>query len=98
MLKKCATILEGYPVYFIDVRCPIEVIMERRIDTWKIGYTPEGTIPKPVLLWQELVHEPAIYDLEVDTFIFSPEECAYQIKKRIKHGPFPIAFEKIRNL
>jgi len=98
ILKKCASILEGYPVYFVGVRCPIEVIMERRIDTWKIGYTTEGKIPKPVLLWQNLVHEPGIYDVEVDTSIFSPEECAYQIKQRIKHGPFPTAFEKIRNL
>ncbi|WP_354003254.1 phosphotransferase-like protein [Mucilaginibacter aquariorum] len=28
------------------------------------------------MLWQQAVHNPGIYDLEVDTSINSPEECA----------------------
>ncbi|MCV9885620.1 chloramphenicol phosphotransferase CPT family protein [Metabacillus halosaccharovorans] len=98
ILKKCAMILEGYPAYLIGVHCPIEIIMKRRLTTWNIGYTPDGNIPKPVKLWQKLVHEPGIYDLEVDTSILSSAECANLIRKRIKLGPMPTSFEEIRNL
>ncbi|WP_175639095.1 chloramphenicol phosphotransferase CPT family protein [Metabacillus schmidteae] len=98
ILKKCALILKEFPVYFIGVRCPIEEIMERRRMTWNMGYTSEGEIPKPVQLWQKLVHKPGIYDLEVDTSILSPEDCANLIKLRIKHGPLPTSFKEIRKL
>lgn len=98
ILKKCAVILKDFPVYFIGIHCPINVIMERRLMTWNMGYTTEGEIPKPVELWQELVHKPGIYDLEVDTSILSPEECSNLISKRIKNGPLPTSFEQIRQL
>jgi chloramphenicol 3-O phosphotransferase len=43
-----------------------------------------------------LVHIPGLYDLEVDTFRFTPEECATQIKTRIASGPPPFAFRQIK--
>lgn len=95
ILPKCAQALSGLPVWFVGVRCPIEQIMERRINTWKVGYTAEGMVPKPVQLWQQLVHIPGIYDLEVDTSVLSPEECASLIRQRIEEGPPPTAFQNI---
>ena len=49
----------------------------------------------PVRLWQEEVHNPAIYDLEVDTSLLSPEECAATIRERLDDGPPPSAFRQL---
>ncbi|MBM7553210.1 chloramphenicol 3-O phosphotransferase [Thalassobacillus pellis] len=98
ILPECARILEGFPVLFVGVRCPIEVIMERRIKTWNVGYNDDHEIPKPVSLWQKLVHIPGIYDLEVDTSVLSPEECAELIYKRQEDDPSPTAFKLIKNI
>ena len=89
---------KGLPVLFVGVRCPIEVVVERRLKTGYIGYTAEGKVQKPVSLWQKLVHVPGIYDLEVDTSILTPEECANLILQRIKNGPPPTAFQCIENI
>ncbi|MBH0174317.1 chloramphenicol phosphotransferase [Fictibacillus sp. 23RED33] len=97
ILQQAAQILNGTPAWLIGVRCPIETVMKRRIETWKKGYTPEGNIPKPIELWQKLVHIPGIYDLEVDTSLYTPEECAAKVHQRVYEGSPPIALQKIRS-
>jgi chloramphenicol 3-O phosphotransferase len=87
ILPACARLLDGLPAWFIGVRCPIEVIMQRRQATWGRSYDADGTIPAPILRFQELVHIPGIYDLEVDTSVRSPEECAKAIRVRMDTGP-----------
>ena len=37
------------------------------------------------------MHDPGIYDLEVDTSTASPEACAAAIVRRLAEGP-PVAF------
>jgi len=98
ILPECARILDGLPVLFVGVRCPIEVIMERRTKTWNVGYNDEGEVPKPVALWQKLVHLPGIYDIEVDTSVLSPEECAKLISQELEDGQPQTAFQLIKNL
>lgn len=93
ILPNCARQLIGLPVLFVGVRCPLEVIMERRRATWHVGSADDRSIPEPVRLWQQAVHEPGIYDLEVDTSKLSSEECADVIRQRIEHGPPPLAFQ-----
>lgn len=93
ILPNCARLLKGLPVWFIGVRCPLKVIMERRRATWHVDSTDNGSIPGPVRLWQQAVHVPGIYDLEVDTSIHSSEECADIIRQRIVNGPPPTAFQ-----
>jgi chloramphenicol 3-O phosphotransferase len=97
ILLNCARLLIGLPVLFVGVRCPIEVIMERRLKTGYIEYTPDGEIPKPVSLWQQLVHLPGIYDLEVDTSVLTSEECATLICHRLKSEIPLTAFKNIVN-
>jgi len=48
-----------------------------------------------VRLWQQAVHAPGIYDLEVDTSVLSPEECAGVIRQRLDDGPPPSAFQRL---
>lgn len=96
ILPECARRLSGLPVLFVGVRCPIEIIMERRRTTgWNVGSSADAPVPGPVRLWQREVHIPGIYDLEVDTSSLSPEECAAVIREHLEHGPPPSAFQRL---
>ena len=98
LLGDCARRLTGLPVLFVGVRCPIEVIMKRRNESAPGKYvvgSPDEPFPPPVLLWQEEVHKPGIYDLEVDTSLRSPEGCAGEIRQRLAEGPPGIAFQQL---
>jgi chloramphenicol 3-O phosphotransferase len=95
ILPDCARRLSGLPVLFVAVRCPIEVIMERRRATWGPGSAGGADAPPPVRLWQEAVHIPGIYDLEVDTSMLSPEACAAAIRQQLEQGPPPSAFQRL---
>jgi chloramphenicol 3-O phosphotransferase len=97
ILFDCARRLQGLPVLFVGVRCPSEVIMERRrITGWDVG---TGSEPSPeVLRWQRAVHTPGIYDMEVDTSVLSPAECAEAIRERLLHGPAPSAFAQLADM
>jgi len=95
ILPKCAQQLKGLPVLFVGVRCLLAVIMERRRATWHVGNVDSGSVPKAVSLWQQAVHVPGIYDLEVDTSVLSSEECADLIRQRFEDGPPPSAFQRL---
>jgi chloramphenicol 3-O phosphotransferase len=101
ILADCAERLAGLPVLFVGVRCPIEVIMERRNagqpgrrGAYVTG-SPDEPIPAPVRRWQREVHVPGTYDLEVDTSLLSPAECAGLIRRRLAEGPPPTAFRQL---
>ena len=104
ILTECARRLDGYPVLFVGVRCPVETIMERRraaqVDQpgSYVAASPDEPVPAPVLLWQEMVHQPGIYDLEVDTSILTPEQCADAIATRLRSGEPALAFKTIARL
>lgn len=95
ILPACARLLEGLPVLFVGVRCPLEVIMQRRRATWPDSTPDDGSVPQPVSLWQQAVHVPGIYDLEVDTSVLSAEECAELIRQRLEEGPPPLAIRRL---
>jgi chloramphenicol 3-O phosphotransferase len=93
MLREGARQLAGLPVLFVGIRCPIDVIIKRRIATgWQPAGTEHDPVPPPIALWQREVHIPGIYDLEVDTSVLSPEACAAAIRRRLDEGPPPSAF------
>jgi chloramphenicol 3-O phosphotransferase len=93
ILSDCARRLAGLPAWLVGVRCPLDVVMERRRATW--GAPADGSIPAPVQLWQEAVHTPGIYDLEVDTSVLTAAECATIIRERLENGPPPSAFQRL---
>lgn len=101
ILVESARRLAGLPVLFVGIRCPIEVIMERR-NAGQVGReggyatgTTAEPIPAPVRLWQREVHLPGRYDLEVDTSLLSAAECAEVIRRRLDDGPPPSTFQQL---
>jgi chloramphenicol 3-O phosphotransferase len=104
ILTDSARRLSGLPVLFVGVRCPIDVILDRR-DAGQTGREGEYVkrsaaepIPAPVLRWQNAVHVPGIYDLEVDTSVLTPDECAAAIRRRLDGGPPPSAFRRLEHM
>ena len=45
ILPDCARRLSGLPVLFVGVRCPLEIIMERRRATWGAGDAADAPVP-----------------------------------------------------
>lgn len=87
-LRDCAGRLTGLPTLLVGVRCPIEVIVARRnADPQGGRYAGGPGIPPPVRRWQEAVHVPGLYDLEVDTSVMSPSDCAEAIRLALARGP-----------
>lgn len=100
IVADCARRLVGLPVLFVGVRCPLEIIMERRAasaaDKGYVTGSADDPLPLPVRLWQEEVHRPGVYDLEVDTSLLSPEQCADAIRRRLEQGiARPSAIEQL---
>ena len=81
--------LAGLPTWVVGVRCPLDEIVRRRRASG-VGYEAhgaEGTVRPAVLRWQEAVHRPGRYDLEVDTSVLTPEEAAARILDLVASGP-----------
>ena len=92
ILPQCARLLAGLPVLVVGVRCPLEEILRRRAASEPGSYATAGD---PVRRWQEAVHDPGIYDLEIDTSAVSPADGAAAILARTRHGPAPTACERL---
>lgn len=98
VLREAARRLHGLPVLFVGVRCPLGVIMQRREagepSPLHCSFTGPG-VPEPVLRWQDEVHIPGIYDLEIDTSTMTPAQCSAIIHRRLQEGPPPSAFARL---
>lgn len=74
----------GLTVYFVGVRCPLEVIDARE------GSRP-GRFPGTAYGHFESCHAHGIYDIEVDTSVLSPDACAEEVVTFMAASP-PGAF------
>ena len=87
--------LAGLPVLFVGVHCPIEVILappRRRRGTLRdLGAGRAGAADGAGLA---AVHDPGLYDLELDTSRLTPSECAAAVAERL-HGSPPTAFARL---
>jgi chloramphenicol 3-O phosphotransferase len=82
-----------YPLnpLFVGVYCPFEVADQRE-------QARGDRVLGLVKAHYDLVHAHGIYDLEVDTSILTPLECANQIKQRVQNGPAPDAFKRLQKI
>ena len=93
ILRDCPRRLSGLPVLFVGVRCPVDVIWERRAATWgQVRGMVAQDVVAAVELAQTASHAHGRYDLEVDTSVLSPAEGAQTIRRRLAEGPPGTAF------
>lgn len=97
-LADAANQMRGHHAFLVGVRCPIEEIMRRRDRSGAgyVGSASDGVVPEPVRRWQDAVHQPGVYDLEVDTSLRSPQECAADILDHVATHPAH-AFAELRS-
>lgn len=97
---RCLARLEGLPVLVVGVRCPLEEIMRRRKGSAAhyARATAAEPVPAPVRRWQEAVHDPGLYDLEVNTARSSPQDCAEAILAALHEAPIQSAAQRIAAL
>jgi chloramphenicol 3-O phosphotransferase len=80
----CAAALHDLPAYLIGVHCPLDVLERREKSR---GDRTLGHARAQFAV----VHQSIIYDLEVNTSVFSPTEAAQRVIQRLHDGP-PTAF------
>ncbi len=98
VLGKCARLVKELPVLVVGVRCPLDVIMQRRLATWGQGYNDDGSVPEPILRWQQDAHVPGIYDVEIDTSVTTPEAAARLIQGRLAEERPALAIKQLAAL
>lgn len=89
-LLRCARAIEGNRAYLIGVHCPLDIAEQRERER---GDRSVGLVRGHF----DLVHKLGIYDIEVDTSVLSPEECAQKIKQHIASHE-PAAFFRLARL
>jgi chloramphenicol 3-O phosphotransferase len=93
ILADCARRLRGLPVLFVGVLCPTDVIWQRREATWgQARDAVDEGVRSAVELGQRAARGHT-YDLELDTSLLTPGECAGSIRQRLAEGPRGSAFE-----
>jgi chloramphenicol 3-O phosphotransferase len=82
-------VLDGHPVLFVGVRCPLAVVEQRERERGdRVVGQARGHF--------ESVHAHASYDLEVDTSLLSPRECARRIVEHRQSGGPGHAVDRMR--
>lgn len=79
-VDECARLFADLRAYLIGVQCPLGVVEERE------SRRRDRTLGQARIQFP-LIHRYAVYDLEVDTFRLSPEECAERIIARLETPP-----------
>src|SRR4051794_21492395 len=90
-LKEGVELLADLPVLFVGVQCPLEELERRERERGDRG---EGL----ARFQYGRVHHYGIYDVEVDTSVSSPEECAQQIASALAERASPNAFQRIKEI
>jgi chloramphenicol 3-O phosphotransferase len=89
-LREAVEALTSHEVCFVGVRCPVEVAEEReRTRSNRAIGTARGQYNQ--------VQMHGIYDVEVDTSILTPAECAQRILATQQQEPRPSTFERLRS-
>lgn len=89
-LEECVDLLSEYPVVFVRVNCPVHELerRERNRGDRDIGQAK----------WQsERIHGHGIYDIEVNTYENTIEECATQIIKCVLPVNNSSAFKRLND-
>jgi chloramphenicol 3-O phosphotransferase len=89
-VRDCAEIFHGQHAYLIGVRCELSVLEQRERER------RDRTLGQARKQYRK-VHAHGIYDFEVDTGIYSPEENIKQILHYLGSDPVPCALKALKN-
>jgi len=89
-LSDCLDLLDPERVVFVGVRCPLEETVAREAAR---GDRPVGQAASQF----DQVHAHGDYDLEVDTSVMSPRQCAERVREHLSHRASPTAFSRLRS-
>jgi chloramphenicol 3-O phosphotransferase len=78
--SECVDLFANLPAYLVGIRCPLEVLEQRERSR------KNRTLGQAKLQY-DVIHKYVVYDLEVDTSILSPEDCARRIQSRLAQPP-----------
>ena len=90
-LRATVATLDGLPVAFIRVHCPLAELArrERERSDRLLG----------LAAWQhDRMDAGMVYDLELDTSHRTPDDCARQVVDHLAARPAPSAFEQLRSM
>jgi chloramphenicol 3-O phosphotransferase len=90
VLRLAVDILPAEQVFFVGIRCPLEVAERREIER---GNRARGG----ARTFHPLVHRHGVYDCEVDSAANTPLVCALEIQRRLQRHSGPGAFVHLRN-
>jgi len=90
-VQECTDLFANLPAYLIGVRCPLSILEDREKSR------SNRTLGQARAQFA-LVHAHGLYDLEVDTSLSSPHDCAWQILQRMNDPALPSAFKNLQHL
>ena len=79
-VDECARLFCDLPAYLVGIQCPLEVL-EARERSRKDRTLGQARLQFPV------IHKYAKYDLEIDTSLLTPGQCAERIIERLQSPP-----------
>lgn len=88
-LRDCLELFPPEDVVLVGVRCPLPELERRERER---GDRPAGLAASQ---W-ERVHAHGVYDVEVDTGLSAPRDCARRIRDFLPRRPSPTAFSRLR--
>jgi chloramphenicol 3-O phosphotransferase len=88
-LRDCLELFPAEDVVLVGVRCPLPELERRERDR---GDRPAGLAAHQV----ERVHAHGIYDLEFDTSVTAPRDCAELVRDFLPGRPAPTAFARLK--
>jgi chloramphenicol 3-O phosphotransferase len=88
-LEECIDLFYELPAFLVGVRCPLAVL-EQRERARKDRTLGQARAQFGVL------HRHGLYDIEVDTSLYGPQECAQKIIDRLQDGRGPFALRQLK--
>jgi len=79
-LEECARMWTEFPVLFVGVRCPLDVVMQRELER------TDRTLGQAEAQF-DVVHSWGNYDVEVDTSVLTPGEAVARISEALEASP-----------
>ena len=79
--------LAGLPTLFVGVNAPLDVIWDRRGQTWGQHRDAVDEVVRRAVELHDAAARALSYDIEVDTSELSPDECVDRIAGRLAEGP-----------